>query len=298
MISDSMGKILVIGGTGLLGLKLVERACGKYEIYSTYHKHEIKNMPCKTFSLDKRNAKETLSLITRIRPDLVVDTAALHKVDYCEENRKECRDINVKGTENVARACKAAGSRMVFISTDYVFGGERGEYREGDKPNPINYYGQCKLEAEEIVKVMNADNVIARTAVIYGWDPDKLNFVTWTIRELKAGKEIRIVDDQYSNPTLADDLADMIIGIFERGGSGVFNTTGSECVSRFDLAKKVAETFGLDSKLIKPIKTKDLNQKSLRPKRCDMNVEKVTKYLGRKPLNVVQGLEKMRGDER
>jgi dTDP-4-dehydrorhamnose reductase len=249
-----------------------------------------------TFPLDVKRREETLSLITKIRPSVVIDTAALHEVDYCEEHKEECRAINVTGTENVAKACKAAGSKLVFISTDYIFDGKKKEYGEADKPNPLSHYGRCKLEAEELIKSIGLDYAIARTAVLYGWNPTKLNFVTWVIRELKAGKEIRVVDDQYSNPTLADDLAGMLLKIIEKSETGVFHTTGSECISRFEFAKKVAEAFSLDVGLVKPVKTKDLKQKAVRPKRCGMNTGKITGILGRKPLTASEGLEKMRTD--
>jgi len=291
-----MGKILIIGGTGLLGFRLTQRACDKHEVFSTYHAHKIMSKACGMFPLDVKNYRETLSLITRIRPNVVVNTAALHNVDYCEEHRKECWNMNVKGTENVARACKAAGSSIIFISTDYIFDGKDKEYTENARPKPLNYYGYCKLQAEKAIKKTGIKHAIARTSVIYGWNPTKLNFVTWVLQELKTGNDIRVVDDQYSNPTLADDLAEMIIKIIEHDKTGIFNTTGSECINRFEFAKKIAAAFALDPSLIKPIKTKDLKQKAVRPKRCNMNTDKISECLGRMPFTAVEGLEKMRGD--
>ncbi len=289
-----MEKLLVVGGTGLLGMKLVEKASKDYEVQATYLSHKL-SMPCEMFPLDIQNSKSVMSLVKRIKPDVVINTAALHRVDYCEDNRKECWNVNVKGTENIANSCKAAGSRLVFVSTDYLFDGKKEEYTEQDKPNPLNYYGYCKLKAEEILESMGIDHVIARTAVIYGWNPTKLNFVTWAIGELESGNEIKVVNDQHSNPTLADDLAEMMLALVKKGKTGVFNTTGSECLNRYDFAKKIAKAFGLDLKLIKPIKTKDLYQKAARPERCKMSVEKITTCIGRKPLDVTQGLERMRG---
>jgi dTDP-4-dehydrorhamnose reductase len=216
-------------------------------------------------------------------------------VDGCEQDSEKSRLINVEGTKNVAVACNKYGSKMVFISTDYVFDGEKGDYLESDPVKPLSIYAEHKLEAEKIVLNTNKEFLICRPSVIYGWGPTP-NFVTWLIGELKSNKKVNIVNDQFSSPTLADDLADMILSLCEKGASGIFHTTGSDCVNRYDFSKSIAKAFSLDEGLISPITTEELGQKALRPKRCCMNIGKVTKTIGRLPLTSIEGISKMKLD--
>ena len=287
-------KILVIG-TGLLGSNLMSLSLSRgIDIVGTYY--ETRPAPNRSgiYRLDKSDWVAVKSLFREHIPDVVVDTAAMHNVDECEKFQEKSRKINVIGTQNVARACKENNAKMVFISTDYVFDGKRSDYRENDTPNPLNTYARHKLEAEKIVFNTSRDFLVCRTSVLYGVGGSKKNFATWLLSELKMNHKVNIVDDQYSNPTLANDLTHMILDLCEKNENGIFHTTGSQCVNRYEFSKIIADSFSLDSRLINPVKTEQLGQRALRPKNCCINTDKITKIIGRKPLSCIEGINKMK----
>ena len=298
-------KLLVVGGSGLLGFKVAELAAIEFETVATYNFRPTELPGCRFFRLDKTDRSDTLTLVNRLKPDVVIDTAALHNVNYCETHRDEAWKVNVEGTKNVAEACRQVGAKMIFISTDYVFDGKKGFYTEEDDPNPLHYYAKTKLEGEHVVKEAEIDYAIARPSVIYGWSPSELvglqsssgksvNFVVWAINKLKRKEEINIVTDQYSSPTLADNLAEVLLVLSKSGKKGVYHTAGKTCVNRFSLTKKIAEIFGLDYGLIKPVTSDAFEQVAERPKLCCLDVSKAERELGVRFLTVEEGLMKMK----
>ncbi|MEM5790564.1 MAG: SDR family oxidoreductase [Candidatus Aenigmatarchaeota archaeon] len=285
-----MDKVLIIGVSGLLGNRAFEIGKNRYKIFGTYREHKIEGE--NFFGLDVTQRKKVFDLMEKLKPDLVLDTHALHNVDYCETHPEESWLINVDGTRNVAEACKRLGCKMIFISTDYVFDGGKLKYSEKDKPRPLSYYAKTKLIAERILDALDVNHIVARTAVLYGkGGMGKLNFVLWVIQELKNKKKIKIVTDQHNNPTFADNLAEILFALYEKDSKGVFHTVGKDCLSRYEFALKIAKIFGLDSKLIEPITTPELNQIAPRPRKVDLITEKVKRVTGIEPLGVEEGLK-------
>ena len=189
-----------------------------------------------------------------IKPDVVVHAASLTDVDKCETNKELAWKINVEGTKNIVEAAHVAGSFLIYISTDYVFSGEKGLYKENDKPDPINYYGVTKLKAEEIVQTQ-AEYFIARPSVIYGSTPaaGKVNFALWLIETLRKGERVKIVTDQWNTPTLNTNLAEMTLEVVERRLTGIYHLCGATRVSRLEFATSIANAFRLDPGLIDPV---------------------------------------------
>lgn len=286
-----MDKLLIIG-TGLLGSRIVEMASGEFEIVNTYNKIPVDLQSTVSHQLDITDRKVTFRMIKELNPDYIMHTAAHTGVDYCEVHRSEAYNVNVTGTRNVSEASDEIGAKLVYVSTDYVFDGAKGRYREGDVTNPINYYGKTKLEGEDVVKSTCNDGIIARTSVLYGWNPAKPNFVTWALNELMTGNRMRIVSDQSNSPTLSDNLADMLIELTKRDEHGVFHTSGGECISRYDFAIEIAEIFDLNSELIEPITSDQLNWIAKRPADSSLDVSKISNIA--KPLTIEESLEKMR----
>lgn len=298
-------RLLVVGGSGLLGYKVAELAVRAFQTLATYNFRPMKLPGCGFFKLDKTDRDDTLALVNKLKPDVVIDTAALHNANYCETHRDEAWKVNVEGTRNIAEACREIGAKMIFISTDYIFDGKKENYTEEDAPNPLHYYAKTKLEGERVVKEAEIDYVIARPSVIYGWKPSELaglrssseksvNFVVWTIDKLKKKEKINIVTDQYSCPTLADNLAEVLLVLSKSGKQGVYHTAGKTCINRFMFAKKIAEIFELDESLIKPVTSDLFKQVAERPKRCCLDVTKAERELGVRFLTVEEGLMKMK----
>jgi dTDP-4-dehydrorhamnose reductase len=287
-------KILVTGGSGLLGSKVAKAGLEKFEVIATYSKNPVQ-ADYRLVPLDITRKAEVFKFIGDEGPDYVVHTAAMTDVDRCEDDRAEAMKINAGGTANVAEACREAGAKMVYISTDAVFDGRRGSYKEDDRTDPINYYGMTKLEGEKAVEKSGAEYIIARVSVLYGWNvKNRLNYVTWLLQELKAGRHVKVVTDQWNSPTFADNCARILLGLLENDKSGIYHASGSERMSRFEFAVKVAEIFGFGPDLMMPVKSGELKLKAKRPFDSSLNVDKITGDLGTKPSGVEESLRQMK----
>ena len=296
-------RILVIGGGGQLGTKIVEKARDRFEVYATYLTRKPLLEESRIFQIDKTNREDIGALFRKLKPEVAVDTAALHNVDYCETHRDEAWKANVEGTRNLAEACKNHGTKMVFISTDYVFDGIKGNYLEDDEANPVNYYGLTKLEAEKIIAQTFSNYVIARPSIIYSYVPSTqcesssgkpLNFAMWLTQKLSNKESVKIVTDQYSSPTLADNLAQALLGLAESEKTGTYHTAGRTRLSRYEFALKITRKLGLEEALVAPIATNQLKQIAKRPVDSSLNVEKIQKDLKLKMLTIDEALDQLR----
>ena len=281
---------MVTGSSGLLGRRLVSVLSGEYEVMGIdrYVPEGQKDL-----AVDITQRERTLESIVGMGPSVVVHTAAETDVDRCETERDLARRINVEGTANIADACVEVGAKLIFVSTDYVFDGNKGNYAETDEPNPISFYGITKHEAEQIAASTSPNSLIIRTSVLYGWHPVKLNFVTWILKGLRDRQTLRVVYDHINSPTLADSLARAIHKAIERNSQGMLHIAGSERISRFDFARRVASRFDLDESLLIPVQMKDLGWVARRPRDSSLDVGKAEKELGIELLGVDEGLEEM-----
>lgn len=287
-----MKRMLVTGASGLLGSKVAEVAKRSFEVIPTHH---TRSLSPDSVKMDITNSAEVLEVVVKTRPDVVMHAAAEARVDRCEKNKEEAWKINAEGTRNVAVACGKVKTKLIYVSTDYVFDGEKGLYVESDKPNPVNYYGLTKLKGEEFVKENCQDHVTARTSVLYRWHSMKTNFASWVIESLKRGESITVADDHYNSPTLADNLAEALLEIAKKDLRGLFHTAGSERISRYDFAVKIAKTFGLDAGMIKPVKMNELKMWiAKRPRDSSLCIDNVQKQLEKKFLNVEESLRTMK----
>jgi len=278
-------KILLIGGSGLFGQAFIDLAKKiSHELYATYNKSSIDFE--NAIFLDITDKEGVKKIVKNLSPDIIVHAAAFTNVDKCEIEKEKAYNVNVKGTENIARIAKKINAKLVYISTDYVFDGKKGFYNEEDKTNPINYYGLTKLEGEKVVKKLCEDFIIARTSVIYGCH--KKNFATWAIGNLKKKKEIKIIIDQWVSPTLNMDLAEQIISLMEKKEKGIFHTAGGEKISRYDFVLEMTKIFNFDEKLIVPTNVKEMNWIAKRPKDSSLDVSKISEV--KKPYKVKEAL--------
>lgn len=286
-------KLLVTGSSGLLGHKVAQLALEKgHEVHSVFNEHPVTlGRPIKLNLTDQSLVTET---IIKLKPQAIIHSAAYTDVEGCETNRETAWKVNAEATRYIATACTNTHSHLTYVSTDYVFNGENGFYTEQDTPKPVNYYGFTKLKGEENVKRHAEQWCIARVSVIYGWgSKHKQNFATWLIHNLKQGKEVKILTDQYVSPTLNTNLANMLLEIAERKITGVFHTSGATRISRYEFALKLAEVFNLDMHLIKQAKIEEMQWKAKRPRDSSLNVFKALTLLDQKSLELDQALKVM-----
>lgn len=284
-----MKRLFITGGSGLLGSKFKAIAGDNYEIIKTYNRNPREN----AVKLDIANKKDVLNKISSLNPELVVHSAALTNVDYCEEHPEEAHQINTEGTLNMVEACEKVDARLIYVSTDFVFDGKKGLYKEEDETNPLGYYALSKLKGEEYVQNSSLNYAIARVSVLYGWHR-RQNFVTWVINQLKDLNQINVVTDQYNSPTLADNAGEAMIRIFEKNRTGIYHIAGDERISRFDFARNIASVFELDETLINPIESSEFIQKAQRPRDSSLSVEKAKTDLNMKLLDTYEGLKEMK----
>ncbi|MDK2876587.1 MAG: dTDP-4-dehydrorhamnose reductase [Archaeoglobaceae archaeon] len=287
-------RVLITGASGLLGSKIAEIAVNQgCEVYSAYKDHYPEyGFPVKIDLTDKASCEKAFEIA---KPEVVIHSAALTNVDLCEKEKELAWRINVEGTKIVSNLCR--NRFLIFVSTDYVFDGERGFYSEEDKPNPINYYGYTKLLAEKAVKELE-NYAIVRTSVIFGSKPasGKTNFALWVIENLKNERKISVVTDQINSPTLNKNLAEMILEIAERNLKGIYHLAGASAVSRYNFARLIAKEFDLNAELIEPATSDKINWIAKRPRNTSLNVSKALKELKRKPMDIRKALRELRNE--
>ncbi len=289
-----MARILVTGASGLLGASLALVAAEEHEVVGTYHQHPLELPGVKMVQADLTEAGAALRLLLVHAPDWVVHCAAATEVDRCEREPQWARQMNVAVPGVIAQACLRIGARLVHISTDAVFDGVEGEYREVDPPRPINVYGVTKLEGERNVAELDPEALILRTN-FFGWSlGQKASLAEWFLHRLEQGKACPGFTDVFFSPLFADHLAGFILALLEREAHGLMHLPGRTCLSKYDFGVRLAESFNLDPTLIQAAGADDADLPAPRPRHICMVGEKAESVLGAKLPGVDAGLHDFR----
>lgn len=263
-----MKKVLITGSGGILGSELSIRLNELFDVLAL-PKSSSENF------LDITDFNMMYSIFKNFDPDFVINCAAFTNVDSCESNKQIARNVNVKGLMNLIK-CMSKTSKMIHISSDYVFDGKDGNYKENDMKKPINYYGKTKLEADNLLMGSNSNYLIIRPNVLYSSNISKNNhFLSWVVNSLKEKTKINVVNDQISNPVYVPDLVEVIVSSLLVDYNGVYHFGSEDVISRYDFALLISKIFKLDENLINPIKTSDLKQIANRPKKSFLNCNKI-----------------------
>ncbi|MBX3106647.1 MAG: SDR family oxidoreductase [Bacteroidia bacterium] len=292
-----MMRILLTGSNGLLGQKIIYALRNKKEVeLIATSKGENRTAAKDGYTyipMDITNHDEVSAVIIRHQPDCIIHTAAMTNVDACEMHREECYRMNVDAVKNLVSLCKQQQIHLVHLSTDFVFDGTAGPYREEDKPNPLSYYAWSKLESEKIVLQSGIEAAILRTIIIYGVVDDKQrsNVIVWTVNSLRQKKTMNVISDQFRSPTLAEDLADACMQAALKKATGIYHVSGAETFSILEIVNRTADFFGLDKQYIHPVTTAELNQPAKRPLVTGFVIDKAIRDLDFHPHSLQQGLE-------
>ncbi|MFZ5555032.1 MAG: SDR family oxidoreductase [Bacteroidota bacterium] len=297
-------KILVTGSNGLLGQKLVYLLRGKQEVQliaTSRGENRIKEKAgYEYFPLDITDKGQVKKACDKYSPDVIINTAAMTNVDECEVKKEECFKQNVTAVQNLVDCITQNETRnpkpethLIHLSTDFVFDGENGPYKEEDKPNPLSYYAWSKNEAEKIIRSSNIQWAIARTIIVYGVTDfmSRTNIVLWAKSALEKGEPLKIVNDQWRMPTLAEDLAEGCWLIAKKGATGIFNLSGKDFMSIIELVYRVADFYGYDKSIITPVSSSTLNQAAKRPPKTGFVLDKSIRQLGYNPHSFEEGLK-------
>ena len=290
-------KVLITGSNGLLGQKLVDlyKSNSSVELIATARGAD--RYPDKSgytyASLDITQKNEVDEVIDRYKPEVVINTAAMTNVDACESEKEACDALNIHAVEYLVEACNRNQTHLVHVSTDFIFDGTHGPLSEEEKPNPLSYYGWSKMRAEEIVQSSAKSWAIARTVLVYGIvsDMSRSNIVLWAKGALESGKSINVVADQFRTPTLAEDLAQGCALIAAQKASGIFNISGKNFMSVYDLVVQVADFWNLDKSLLHLSSSEGIKQPAKRPPITGFRLDKAMSVLGYNPKSFQEGLK-------
>lgn len=289
-------RVLVTGSNGLLGQKLIKLLNNKPDIEllaTSKGANRVSNKEGYQYqSLDITNQKEINSVYDAFKPNAVINTAAMTNVDACEDDKELCWELNVNAVKYLIEASKKHNTHLIHLSTDFVFDGESGPYKETDQPNPLSYYGKSKYEAEKLIQASDIKWAIARTIIVYGVaeNMSRSNIVLWAKDALAKGNPLTIVDDQFRSPTLAEDLAMGCWLIAEKQAEGIYHLSGKDYLSVLDLVYAVADFYGHDKSNITPISSASLNQTAKRPPKTGFILDKAINDLEYSPCNFKEGL--------
>jgi len=291
-------KVLVTGANGLLGQKLFLLLSKQEDTEIIACSRGMNKNPFITanyLELDISEKESVNKLIKEVNPDVVINTAAMTNVDQCETDRENCWEINVYGVANLIEACEENGPFLIHLSTDFIFDGITGPLDESAEPGPVNYYGESKLAGEKLIMESSIEWAIARTVLVYGLTPEmsRSNIILWVKQSLEQGKDINVVDDQWRTPTLAEDLAMGCFLIAKRRVKGIFNISGKDFLTPYQMAIKTAEFFSLDTGLINKTDSTQFTQPAKRPLITGFNIKKAEDELCYHPHTFEQGLRVM-----
>lgn len=284
----------------MLGIALQQSAPADIQGFSVYFPE--RSLPVSLqfplFTADVSDLKQMQSVFEWAKPDVVIHTAAIGSVDFAEKNREETRKVNVGGTEVIAALCQIFKCRLIYISSNAVFDGSTPFYSETAPVNPINYYGQLKVEAENIVRKSDMPWAIVRPILMYGWpyEGERDNPVVWWVRSLENGKPIKVVDNVFNKPLPAWSCAEVVWEVIRQQRTGIYHAAGRDHLSLYQFALQVAEVFDLDANLITPVPDSFFPEIALRPRDTSFDTSKMERELGVKPIGVKDGLLRMKSE--
>ena len=291
-------KVIITGGTGLLGKSLIETSTSDVDIMATYiGGYTMEDCPGVTYrKLDIRDYAGHADLFAAFKPDVTIHTAGIGSPDYAEQHRNETWDMNVGGTRNIESLCRQYQSRLVYISSNGIYDGERAPYGEEDMPVPINYYGKLKLKTEEEMLKAGIPVAIVRPILMYGWNHpfERSNIATYALKNLERGSVVHVYDDVFITPLFSVTCAKAIWKIIEVEQFDVFNIAGAERVSIYQMIRKLADVFGLNEDLVHPVQQGFFNELVRRPTDTSFRTDKMQAILGILPLTLQEGFTEMK----
>lgn len=288
-------KVLVTGANGLLGQKLSALLMHDSAITPILTAREKLKFPAHRSlfrAMDITDADAVKAVMESERPSVVINTAAMTQVDQCETQQDLCWKNNVNAVENLIQACTETKAHLMHVSTDFIFDGSKGPLDESAVPNPVNFYGKSKAAAEKLIMDSDVSWAILRTVLVFGitHDLSRSNIVLWVKENLEKGKSIKVVNDQWRTPTLAEDLAMGCYLAAKQKAKGIYHVSGKDFMTPYDIAIATAEYFNLDKSLIVPADSTTFTQPAKRPAKTGFIIEKAKRELGYQPHSFKEGI--------
>ena len=292
-----MQTILITGANGFLGQYLSKLLIKDYKVIATGRgedRNHVRSVNYLYETLDFTDPEQVNTVLQQHQPGIIIHAAAISKPDECETNRDMAFTNNVKATAYLLENASIFRSHFIFLSTDFVFDGIKGMYKETDEPqNPVNYYGETKLLAEKLVKAYAYDWTIVRTVLVYGKPGlSRQNILTSSAASLQSGKSLKIFDDQMRTPTYVEDLALAIKTMADKKATGIYHISGQDILTPYQMVVAAADYLGLDQSLIEPVQQDHFDQPAKRPAKTGFDISKAERELNYKPISFADGLAK------
>ncbi|VAX19763.1 dTDP-4-dehydrorhamnose reductase [hydrothermal vent metagenome] len=279
----NMKRVIVTGAGGCIGSHVVRGLAGQYDVTPLFHEY-IPEGATKGSSLDITDAAAVVKFIDNVKPDAVVNLAAIADPDTCEKNKELAKLVNVQGAENIAKACANTGVYLIHYSTDLVFDGQKGMYTEEDPVNPLNLYAKTKADSEKVVLSANPLTAVLRTAIVYGKGSGKRqNFSEYAIAQIRNGKGLKLFTDQYRSFLYVEDETSAISALIESSVTGIYHACGGERKSRYDFTVDIMRRLDLPTDKIEGISMDDIKGHAPRPKDCSLDNSKIKRDTGWRP---------------
>lgn len=288
-------RIAITGASGLLGRAIIASASPRHDIIAGIHSSDLLDAgPIEQCPLDLTDPQSIRRFVEESRPDCLIHSAAITDVDLCEREPKRAQVLNADATRLIVDAVRHLPTRVVYISTDYVFDGTAGPYSETGATNPINVYGKTKLEGELAVRSLDERGVIVRSASFLGiGGPEKPTFAERMLETMRTNPPLRAAVDQVSNVTPVDELASGIMRLIESGGTGIWHIAHPQMISRYDLAVMLAKHARLDADhCVQRDAYESLGRTAKRPLRGGLNCEKAIRELGLKFRSLAESVSR------
>jgi dTDP-4-dehydrorhamnose reductase len=289
-------KLLITGGSGFLGWNLAKYTAELYEVSFTYSQHPVTIPECQEYHVDLQNQTEVEELLEDLQPEVVIHTAALTNVDVCEKRRSLAHEINVAATSYLAKCAEELGCRFIYISSDLVFDGQKGNYSETDRPNPINYYGETKFLGEKAVMDISTNYLVVRMALMYG-NGNGVNgcFTDWIRKGLEKKQSVPLYTDQYRTPLFVFDGIRALLELIEKPVKNkILHLAGRERLNRYDFGQKFTKIFGYNDQWLRPTKMQDVTALGQRGSDCSLNTKAIQSLLSFQLSDVNTGLQQMK----
>ncbi len=280
-------RVLLTGAGGRVGRVLLSRVPEGFEAETLLGPSDEIMSGFSWYRSDITDHDRTIMAITCAAPDAVIHLAAMTDVDGCERDPDTAFRVNRDGTRHIAEACAACGAHMTMLSTDYVFDGRSGPYKESDEPTPVNVYGRSKLEGERAAGSVLDRLAVVRISVPFGRKMPGAahNFVSMIDERLAAGQPVRAVTDQFTTPSWMDELSRLVWTIVRDGVCGIVHHGTSDLVSRYDMAMALARERGYDERLVEPVLTSELGLAAARPRESGFVTGRAASILGHTPVS-------------
>jgi dTDP-4-dehydrorhamnose reductase len=286
-------RILITGVSGLLGINLALEFAREHEVIGVTNDHSLRGQPFRVIQADLTAPGMPEWVLSASHPAWLIHCAALANLDACESDPRLAQRMNAEVPGELAALARRSGMQMVHISTDAVFDGQRGDYTEEDAPNPLSVYARSKLEGEHRVLEAHPEAVVARVN-LHGWSiSGKRSLAEFFFYNLQAGKQVLGFTDIYFCPILVNDLAGILLAMFEKRLAGLYHTVSSESLTKYDFGLRIARRFGLSEALIKPASVNEGGLKAARSPRLTLKTDKLAKGLGKAMPAIAPGIERL-----